>query len=106
VPKFLIEARYNTEGVRGIADQGGSARRDVVQKIFEAKGGKLEGFYFAFGRADAYVFGDLPDNETAVAIALAVNSDERVSARTTVLLTPEEVDSAAEQSVDYSGPGS
>ena len=106
MPKYLIEARYNTEGVRGIADKGGSARRDAVQQLFDAKGGKMEGFYFAFGRADAYVFGELPDNETAAAIALAVNSDDRVAAKTTVLLTPEEIDAAAGQSVDYKGPGS
>ena len=105
MPKYLIQAHYETEGVRGIAEKGGSARRDAVQKVFEASGGTLEGFYFAFGDADAYVFGELPDNETAAAIALTVNSDPRVAARTTVLLTPEEVDAAAQRSVEYTPPG-
>ncbi len=105
MPKYMFEARYTTEGVRAIADKGGSARRDAVEKAFEASGGKMEAFYFAFGPSDAYVFGELPDNETAAAVALAVNSDDRVGAKTVVLLTPEEVDVAAEKSVEYTGPG-
>jgi uncharacterized protein with GYD domain len=104
--KFLIEARYNPEGARGITVEGGSARRDTIAQLFEANGGKLEAFYFALGETDAYVFGDLPDNETAAAIALAVNRVGAVNVRTTVLLTPEQVDAAARKSVDYRPPGS
>jgi uncharacterized protein with GYD domain len=106
MPKFLIEARYNDAGARGVAAKGGTARRDAISQLFEAHGGKLEAFYFALGETDAYVFGDLPDNETAAAIAIAVNSSGNVSARTVVLLTPEEVDAATRTSVDYRPPGS
>jgi uncharacterized protein with GYD domain len=105
MPKYLFEARYNPQGVKGIADKGGSARRDAIAKVFEAGGGRLEAFYFAFGDTDGYVFGDLPSNEAATAIALAVNAQGATSVKTVVLLTPEEVDSAAQISVDYRPPG-
>ena len=48
---------------------------------------------------------DLPDNEAAAAIALSVNAAGGVSAKTIVLLTPEQVDEAAKRSVDYRPPG-
>lgn len=68
-------------------------------------GGQLEGFYFAFGDQDAYVIADLPDNEAAAAIALTVNAAGAITAKTTVLLTPEQIDEAAKRSVDYRPPG-
>jgi uncharacterized protein with GYD domain len=105
MPKFLFKASYGPEGARGIARQGGSARRDAIDGLFRAKGGTMEGFYFAFGDADAYVFGDLPDVETATAVALAVNQSGSVTVSTVVLLTPEQVDAAAEVDVDYVAPG-
>ena len=49
---------------------------------------------------------DLPDNESATAVALTVNSAGGAVVRTVVLLTPEEVDAAAQRSVDYQPPGS
>ncbi len=106
MPKYLFEASYTTEGVKGVAEKGGSARRDAVQHLFESSGGTLEAFYFAFGESDAYVFGDLPSNEAAVAIALNVNQAGGATVKTVVLLTPEEVDAAAQASVEYRPPGS
>ena len=105
MPKFMIEASYPVEGVRGIQSAGGSARREAVSEVAESMGGKMESFYFAFGDRDALVIVDLPDNEAAAAIALAVNASGGASVKTTVLLTPEEVDRAAGQSVAYRPPG-
>ena len=106
MPKFLIEASYTTEGVKGVQSAGGSARRDAVSDLAESVGGSLESFHFGFGDSDAYVIVDLPDNEAATAVALSVNASGAVNAKTIVLLTPEEVDAAAERSVEYRPPGS
>ena len=105
MPKFLIEASYGTDGVRGIQSSGGSARRDAVAKALEGAGGSLESFHFAFGDSDAYVIVEAPDNVTAAAVTLTVNATGAVRAKTIVLLTPEEVDAAAKQSVNYTPPG-
>jgi len=104
--KFLIEASYTAEGVKGVQSAGGSSRRDAVAAVAESAGGSLESFHFGFGDRDAYVIVDLPDNESAAAVALTVNASGAATTRTTVLLTPEEVDAAAKKSVDYRPPGS
>jgi uncharacterized protein with GYD domain len=103
--KFLIQANYTQEGVRGLQRAGGSSRRDAVAAALEGAGGKLESFHFGFGAHDAYVIAELPDNQSAAAVALTVNASGGAATTTTVLLTPEEVDAAANQSVSYTPPG-
>ncbi len=103
--KFLIEASYTLDGVKGVQSAGGTSRRDAVARVAESVGGSLESFHFAFGDRDAYVIVDLPDNESAAALALTVNAAGGATVRTVVLLTPEEVDAAAKRSVDYRPPG-
>jgi uncharacterized protein with GYD domain len=105
MPKYMIQASYTLDGVKGVQSQGGSSRRDAVAQAVEGVGGSLESFYFAFGDADAYVTVELPDNEAAAAVALTVNAAGGATTTTTVLLTPEEVDGAAQRSVDYRAPG-
>ena len=106
MPKYLFEAMYTPEGVKGVQSGGGSSRREAVAHVAESVGGTLESFHFAFGERDAYVIADLPDNEAAAAVALTVNASGAAGVKTTVLLTPEEVDAAAKRSVDYRPPGS
>ena len=105
MPRYLVQASYTSEGVKGVQSGGGSSRRDAVAQLAESVGGKLESFYFAFGDPDVYTVVDLPDNESAAAVALKVNAAGGASVRTVVLLTPEEVDAAAKRSVDYRPPG-
>jgi uncharacterized protein with GYD domain len=105
MPKYLIEASYSPEGVKGIASKGGTSRVDAVSHMAEALGGKLESFYFALGEVDAYVTVDLPDTEAVTACALAVNASGLVSVKTVQLLAPEEVDAAAKLSAEYRPPG-
>jgi uncharacterized protein with GYD domain len=97
--------RYTQEGLKGLAKEGGSSRRDVTAKLFESVGGKLESFYYAFGETDLFVIGDVPDNVTAAALSLIVNSAGAATVKMTPLLTPEEVDSATKKSGAYRPPG-
>lgn len=105
MPKFLFEASYTPDGIKGVQSAGGSSRRDAVAQVAESVGGQLESFYFAFGERDAYVIVELPDNESAAAVALTVNAAGGATVRTVVLLAPDEVDAAAKRSVDYQPPG-
>jgi uncharacterized protein with GYD domain len=106
MPKYLVVASYTPEGVNGLFQGGGTARRAVVEKMLEGLGGRLEAFYFAFGEDDAYLTLDLPDNATAATISLSVKRTGAVSTRTIVLLTPEEIDQAVKKPVDYQPPKS
>jgi uncharacterized protein with GYD domain len=106
MPKYLIQASYTTEGVKGVQAGGGSARVAAVTAALESVGGRLESFHFGFGDHDAYVIAEAPDNVSAAAVAITVNASGGAVAKTTVLLTPEEVDAAAQKSVGYRAPGS
>lgn len=106
MPKFMIEASYTLEGLKGLQSAGGSSRRDAIAQVAESVGGKLEDIYFAFGDSDVFVIVDLPDNESAAAVAMTVSSSGAVRTKTVTLLTPEEVDAAAKRSVAYRPPGS
>ena len=48
---------------------------------------------------------ELPDNETAAAIALAVNGTDGATVETIVLLTPEEMDAASKLDVEFRPAG-
>jgi uncharacterized protein with GYD domain len=105
MPKFLIKASYTTEGARGLAKEGGSARRTSVRQSLEKIGGTMEAFYFAYGEDDAYVLVDVPNASTALALSLAVNASGAVRLTTIPLITPEEVDAASKIAVGYRAPG-
>ena len=103
--KYLFRASLSPEGVAGVLAEGGTARHDVVRSAIETLGGTLESFYFAFGDDDVVGIMDMPDNESAAALAMEVSSSGRVEVRTTVLLTPEELDRAAQLKSGWRAPG-
>ena len=105
MPKYMTVASYTPEGVRGLIKDGGTGRRAAVEKAIMALGGRLEGFYFAFGEDDVFVISEAPDHVSVAALSLAVGASGLVRARTIVLLSPEEMDAAAKKSISYRGPG-
>jgi uncharacterized protein with GYD domain len=105
MPRYLIEASYTLEGVKGLTKEGGSKRREAASAAIQGLGGKVESFYFAFGDPDAIVIADLPDNASAAAASLAINASGAVNVKTRVLLTTEEIDSAVKKTVNYRAPG-
>jgi len=105
MPKFLVQASYTAEGAKGVLKDGGSARRAAIEKMIKAVGGKVEAFYFAFGSDDVIIIGEVPDNATAAALSLTAAATGTSRSRTTILITPEEVDQASKKSVDFRKPG-
>ena len=103
--KYMAIASYTAEGMKGLMARGGSARVEASRQIVEQAGGTLESFYFAFGKDDAYVVADLPDNVAAAAVAMAVAASGLVVTRMVTLLTPEEIDHAAARTLPYQAPG-
>jgi uncharacterized protein with GYD domain len=105
MPKYLIEANYLSEGMNGLLKEGGTRRRAAVDELFNSLGGTVEAFYFAFGDKDVFIIGDLPDNVTAAALAIRVNAAGVTTCKTTVLLTPQEIDEAVKKTGTYRPPG-
>jgi uncharacterized protein with GYD domain len=103
--KYLIRGTYNSDGTKGLMQEGGTGRKNAVAKMVEAGGGKMEAFYYAFGSDDVFVLVDLPDDVTAAAVGLRVNASGLVRISMTVLLTAEDIDAASKKSVSYRAPG-
>ena len=84
-------------------------RRTAAEEYIESVGGKLHGFWYAFGEHDGYTLWEAPDNVSLAAVALAIGSGGALSTfETTVLLTVEETLDALRraQEVGYRAPGS
>ena len=83
-------------------------RRQAAASYIESVGGKLHGFWYAFGTHDGYTLWEAPDNVSMAAVALSLSGGGAISSlETTVLLTVEETIDAlrrAEQ-VRYRAPG-
>ena len=105
MPRFLIIADYSPEGARGLMAGGGSARKSAVEKAVSGLGGRIETFDFAFGEDDIYTIVDMPNAESITALALTVSGSGAVRARTVVLMSPDQLDRAAQIHPDYVPPG-
>lgn len=105
MPKYLIQGSYTTEGAKALMQKGGSARKAAVEEALKTAGGKLESFYFALGETDVYAIADLPDNATAAGVSIATGALGLAHLKTTVLLTPQEMDSATKKGAAYTPPG-
>jgi uncharacterized protein with GYD domain len=107
--KYLVRTRYTVQGLQGLIKEGGTSRRDAVEKIVSSLGGTLEAYYYAFGDTDLFFILDLPDNVRAAAGSLIGNAPGTSEVMFTVLLTPEEMDAAADVAKDkmaaYRPPG-
>ena len=83
-------------------------RRKAAQTYIESVGGKLHGFWYAFGTHDGFTVWEAPDNVSMAAVALAIGAGGALSAlETTVLLTVEETIAALQKAkqVRYRPPG-
>jgi uncharacterized protein with GYD domain len=83
-------------------------RRKAAQEYIESVGGKLHGFWYAFGDHDGYSLWEAPDNVSMAAVALAITSGGALSSfETTVLLTVDETMDALHKvgQVRYRAPG-
>jgi uncharacterized protein with GYD domain len=105
MPKYMVQASYIGEGLKGLLKEGGTKRREAVAQVIEGMGGKLESFYYAFGDYDVVGVAEMPDNVSSVAFSMMVNASGVINAKTTVLLSPEEIDQATKKVVDYRPPG-
>ena len=83
-------------------------RRNAAESYIESVGGKLHGFWYAFGTHDGYNLWEAPDNVSMASVVLAIGGGGALSSlETTVLLTVDETMEALRQAqhVQYRAPG-
>ena len=103
--KYLFEINYTQDGIKGVLKEGGTSRRNMIEKLTQNMGGSVESFYFTFGENDGYLIADYPSNVDVAALSMTVAAAGGATIKTHVLLTPEEVDQATEKTVEYRAPG-
>ena len=102
--RYLFQATYSSDGIKGVLKEGGTGRRTAVEAALKSLGGKLEAFYYAFGDSDVFVIVDGIDNTAAAAFSMGVAAGG-TAVKTTVLMTPEEIDQATKKTLSYRAPG-
>ena len=83
-------------------------RREAARTYIESVGGKLHGFWYAFGSHDGYNLWEAPDNVSMAAVAIAISGGTALSKFETIpLLTVDETLDALRraQTVGYRPPG-
>ena len=108
MPLYLGRFSYTTDAVKALINQPedrSAAARDVAESL----GGKLLGFWYAFGEFDGVFLMEAPDNASAAALGMAVGAGGALSSvETTVLLDMDEAQDAMRKAAaaTYKPPGS
>lgn len=103
--KYLVQANYVGDGVRGLMEEGGTRRREAATAAIESVGGSVESFYYAFGDVDVYGICEFPDDASATSFSLMVNASGAVALSLTPLMSAADLDAAAAKTPAYRPPG-
>jgi uncharacterized protein with GYD domain len=91
---YLGRFSYSPEAIKAMVDRP-QDRKKAAAELAKSLGGKLVGFWFAFGEFDGVFLLEAPDNATAAALAMAVGASGALSnIETTVLLDVNEAQEA------------
>lgn len=108
MPLYLSQFSYTPETWARLIGNP-EDRRTAAESYIQSVGGKLHGFWYAFGAHDGFTLWEAPDNVSMAAVALALSSGGAISSlETTVLLTVDETMDALRkvEQVQYRAPGS
>jgi uncharacterized protein with GYD domain len=90
MPMYLTRFSYTPETWARLAKQP-EDRRNAARAYIESVGGKLHGFWYAFGEYEGYTLWEAPDNVSMAAVSFALSGGGAMSkSETTPLLTVEE----------------
>jgi uncharacterized protein with GYD domain len=107
MPFYLTRFSYTPETWARLVENP-EDRREAARAYIESVGGKLHGFWYAFGEHDGWNLWEAPDNVSMAAVAIAIGAGGALrSIDTTVLLTVDETLQALDRarSVRYRPPG-
>jgi uncharacterized protein with GYD domain len=94
MPQYLGRFSYSTDAVRALV-QSPQDREAAAREVVESLGGRLLGFWFAFGEFDGVFIVEVPDNATAASLAMIVGgSGAMAKFETTPLLGMDEAKEA------------
>ena len=107
MPLYLSRFSYTTDAIKALLDKP-QDRSAAAREMADSLGGKLLGFWYAFGEFDGVFLMEAPDNASAAAVAMAVGASGALSEiETTVLLDMDEAQEAMRKAAGatYRPPG-
>jgi uncharacterized protein with GYD domain len=108
MPLYLGRFSYTTDAMKALLNEP-QDRSAAAREVADSLGGKLLGFWYAFGEFDGVFLMEAPDNASAAALAMAVGAGGALSEiETTVLLDMDEAQDAMRKAAaaTYRPPGS
>ncbi len=104
--KFMYSGSYTKKGVKGLLEEGGTARRDETIRMVASLGGEVEAYYWCYGKEDFVAIMDFPDHTTVTGMALNIAASRTFTGNLTPLISVEEMDEMVKVKIgDYRLPG-
>ncbi len=88
MPTYITLARFTRQGLEHIKES--PTRLETVKKTFQAKGGRVKGFYLLLGQYDSVVIYEAPNDEIVAELMLAIGAAGNVHTETHRAFTEEE----------------
>ena len=108
MPLYLARFSYTTDAMKALVNEP-QDRSAAARELADSLGGKLLGFWYAFGEFDGVFLMEAPDNASAAAVAMTVGASGALSeVETTVLLDMDDAQDAMRKAATatYRPPGS
>ncbi len=99
MPTYIILMKLTEEGIQTLKD--GPARVQESKKLMEEMGGILTGFYLTMGEYDFIAVSEVPNDEVAGAIVLALNATKFVRTTTLKAFTMDEYEKMSRIYIDH-----
>ena len=102
----MYSGSYTKKGVKGLLEEGGTARRDETIRMVASLGGEVEAYYWCYGKDDFVAIMDFPDHTTVTGMALNIAASGTFTGNLTPLISVEEMDEMVKVKLsDYRLPG-
>ncbi len=88
----MYSGNYTEAGIKGLLNEGGTARKEETIRVVEALGGKVEAYYWCYGEIDFMTIMEFPDNIAVTGMALNVAASGKFKGHITPLITSDEMD--------------
>lgn len=90
--RFLYLGKYTSDGLKGLASEGGTKRRDATERLVTSIGGKILEYSFAVGEFDFVLIVEVPDDAAGLIAPILTGASGTVRVLTVPLVDPKTID--------------
>ena len=89
---FLYLGKYTSEGLKGLAAEGGTQRRKATERLVESLGGRILEYWFAVGEFDFVLMVEVADDAAGLVAPILTGASGTVRVLTVPLVDPATLD--------------